>query len=73
MRSDAEWHWERLDTLPSPSTATNWLNSEMDGFHLVVALQEHPEWRHIPVVVITALDLSAEDRARLNSASSLSC
>jgi signal transduction histidine kinase/CheY-like chemotaxis protein/HAMP domain-containing protein len=40
---------------------------EMDGFQLVAALQEHPQWRHIPVVVVTALDLSAEDRARLNS------
>jgi signal transduction histidine kinase/CheY-like chemotaxis protein len=40
---------------------------EMDGFQLVAALQEHPQWRRIPVVVVTALDLSAEDRARLNS------
>jgi signal transduction histidine kinase/CheY-like chemotaxis protein len=40
---------------------------EMDGFQLVAALQEHPQWRRIPVVVVTALDLTAEDRARLNS------
>jgi signal transduction histidine kinase/CheY-like chemotaxis protein len=40
---------------------------EMDGFQLVAALQEHPQWRRIPVVVVTALDLSSEDRARLNS------
>jgi len=40
---------------------------EMDGFQLVAALQDDPHWRHIPVVVVTALDLSAEDRARLNS------
>jgi CheY-like chemotaxis protein len=40
---------------------------EMDGFQLVAALQEHLQWRRIPVVVVTALDLSAEDRARLNS------
>ncbi len=40
---------------------------EMDGFQLVAALQEHPQWRRIPVVVVTALDLSAQDRARLNS------
>jgi len=40
---------------------------EMDGFQLVAALQQHALWRHIPVVVVTALDLSAEDRARLNS------
>ena len=40
---------------------------EMDGFQLVAKLQEHPAWRRIPVIVITARDLTAEDRARLNS------
>jgi CheY-like chemotaxis protein len=40
---------------------------EMDGFQLVAALQEHPTWRDIPVIVITARDLSMEERARLNS------
>ena len=40
---------------------------EMDGFQLVAALQERPAWRGIPVIVITSLDLTAADRARLNS------
>jgi adenylate cyclase len=40
---------------------------EMDGFQVITALQNHPKWREIPVIVITALDLSAADRARLNS------
>jgi adenylate cyclase len=39
---------------------------EMDGFELIAALQQNPQWRRIPVVVITGLDLSAADRARLN-------
>ena len=39
---------------------------EMDGFQLVAALQANPSWRNIPVVVLTALDLTAEDRDRLN-------
>jgi signal transduction histidine kinase/CheY-like chemotaxis protein len=39
---------------------------EMDGFEVVAALQAHPEWRKIPVVVVTALDLTREDRQRLN-------
>jgi CheY-like chemotaxis protein len=38
---------------------------EMDGFGVVAALQANPEWRGIPVVVITALDLTAEDHRRL--------
>ena len=40
---------------------------EMDGFQVITALQNHPKWREIPVIVITALDLSAADRACLNS------
>jgi adenylate cyclase len=43
------------------------LMPEMDGFQLITALQEHEEWRRIPVIVITALDLTASDRARLNA------
>jgi signal transduction histidine kinase/DNA-binding response OmpR family regulator len=39
---------------------------EMDGFQLVAALQANPKWRDVPVVVVTALDLTAEDRQRLN-------
>jgi CheY-like chemotaxis protein len=38
---------------------------EMDGFEVAEALHRHPEWRTIPVVVVTARDLTAEDRARL--------
>jgi CheY-like chemotaxis protein len=40
---------------------------EMDGFQIVAALQEEPLWRDIPVIVITARDLNAKDRERLNS------
>jgi CheY-like chemotaxis protein len=40
---------------------------EMDGFGTVAALQKEPGWRDIPVVVITARDLDAKDRERLNS------
>jgi CheY-like chemotaxis protein len=40
---------------------------EMDGFAVVAALQKEAGWRDIPVVVITSLDLDANDRARLNS------
>ena len=40
---------------------------EMDGFEIVAALQEEPLWRDVPVIVITARDLSAKDRERLNS------
>jgi CheY-like chemotaxis protein len=37
----------------------------MDGFELLAELRKRPEWRSIPVVVITAMDLSPQDRQRL--------
>src|SRR6266545_3876639 len=40
---------------------------EMDGFAVVAALQKEADWRDIPVIVITSLDLDAKDRARLNA------
>jgi signal transduction histidine kinase/CheY-like chemotaxis protein/HAMP domain-containing protein len=40
---------------------------EMDGFAVVAALQNDADWREIPVIVITARDLDAADRERLNS------
>lgn len=38
----------------------------MDGFAFAAELQRREEWRAIPVVVVTAKDLTAEDRMRLN-------
>jgi adenylate cyclase len=38
---------------------------EMDGFELLDALAAHLEWRDIPVIVITAKQLSAAERERL--------
>jgi CheY-like chemotaxis protein len=37
-----------------------------DGFEFLAELQARREWRTIPVVVVTAKDLSAEDQARLS-------
>ncbi|MEJ2481973.1 MAG: response regulator [Gemmatimonadota bacterium] len=39
---------------------------EMDGFEFLESLRSRPDRADIPVVVLTAMDLSAEDRARLN-------
>jgi CheY-like chemotaxis protein len=39
---------------------------EMDGFEFVDEIRRHEGWRAIPVVVITARDLSRDDRERLN-------
>ncbi len=39
---------------------------EMDGFAFVNELQQHESWRSIPVVVLTAKDITPEDRQCLN-------
>jgi CheY-like chemotaxis protein/nitrogen-specific signal transduction histidine kinase len=38
---------------------------EMDGFQFVEALRTREAWRSIPIVVVTAKDLTAADRLRL--------
>jgi PAS domain S-box-containing protein len=39
---------------------------EMNGFEFLEALRERAAWRDVPVVVITAKELSDEERQRLN-------
>ena len=39
---------------------------EMDGFDFAVEFRRHEGWRAIPIVVITAKDLSRDDHERLN-------
>jgi CheY-like chemotaxis protein len=39
---------------------------EMDGFEFVRRFRKHDAWRGIPIVVITAKDLTDEDHRRLN-------
>jgi CheY-like chemotaxis protein/nitrogen-specific signal transduction histidine kinase len=38
----------------------------MDGFQFVIELRQREAWRSIPVVVVTAKDVTDEDRRRLN-------
>ena len=39
---------------------------EMDGFGFLETLRQQDAWRSIPVVVVTAMDLTPEDHQRLN-------
>jgi CheY-like chemotaxis protein len=39
---------------------------EMDGFEFVDALRRNEAWRDLPVVVVTAKQLTEEERRRLN-------
>ena len=42
------------------------LMPEMDGFEFAMALRRDTSWSHVPIVVLTSKDITAEDRARLN-------
>jgi CheY-like chemotaxis protein len=39
---------------------------EMDGFQFVEAMRQRDDWANIPIVVLTALTLSVDEKARLN-------
>ncbi len=42
------------------------LMPEMDGFAVIAELRANDAWKSIPVIVVTARDISAADRATLN-------
>jgi signal transduction histidine kinase/CheY-like chemotaxis protein len=57
---------ERLrDAVPSV-ILLDLMMPEMDGFEFVTEFRRQGSWRAIPIVVITARDLSHDDRERLN-------
>ncbi len=67
VREAADGH-EGLQCLQSVSPDLILLDIRMprlDGFGFVDELREHAAWSAIPVVVLTAADLSPEERARL--------
>jgi PAS domain S-box-containing protein len=39
---------------------------EMDGFEFIRQLRQHPQWRSLPVIVLTAKDLTAAERQWLD-------
>jgi CheY-like chemotaxis protein len=38
---------------------------KMDGFEFALRIHRHPSWRTIPIVVLTAKDITPEDRVQL--------
>ncbi len=57
---------ERVALRPPGLVLLDLMMPEMDGFEFVSRLRQHSEWRSIPVVVVTAKDITAEDRLQLN-------
>ncbi|WP_075213981.1 response regulator [Mongoliimonas terrestris] len=60
---------ERLAAHPTPDVVVLDLSMpEMNGFEFLERMRLNPDWRSVPVVVVTARDLTDSDRARLGAA-----
>jgi len=57
---------ESLATVTPALILLDLMMPEMDGIEFITALRREPKWRQIPVVVVTAKDLTLEERQRLN-------
>ena len=57
---------ERLAEALPDAIVLDLMMPEVDGFGFLEALRKRTEWHHIPVVVVTAKDLTEEDHRRLN-------
>jgi signal transduction histidine kinase/DNA-binding response OmpR family regulator len=57
---------DRLRATTPEAVLLDLMMPEMDGFDFVEAVRASADWRAVPIVVITAKDLSSEDHERLN-------
>jgi PAS domain S-box-containing protein len=57
---------ERLNEALPDAILLDLMMPEMDGFEFIAQVRAETRWRHIPVIVVTAKTLTAEDLARLN-------
>ncbi len=56
----------RLDEIQPELIILDLMMPEMDGFEFAHAVSRHPRWSRVPILVLTAKDVTPEDRARLN-------
>jgi PAS domain S-box-containing protein len=56
---------EKLQTIQPELILLDLMMPELDGFGFVAELQRHEEWRSLPIIVITAKDITPEDQMRL--------
>jgi len=56
---------EMMQTLQPDLILLDLMMPEIDGFEFAQRLRERPEWRAIPVIVLTAKDITEADRLRL--------
>jgi GAF domain-containing protein/DNA-binding response OmpR family regulator/CHASE3 domain sensor protein/anti-sigma regulatory factor (Ser/Thr protein kinase) len=58
--------FERLREVTPSVVLLDLMMPEKDGFEFAAEFRRHEAWRAIPIVVVTAKDLSRDDRDRLN-------
>jgi CheY-like chemotaxis protein len=57
---------EKIEISPPALILLDLMMPEMDGFEFLDKLRDRPDATEIPVVVLTAMELTEQDRARLN-------
>ncbi len=57
---------QRLETTQPELILLDLMMPEMDGFEFIAEMNKREDWREIPVVVVTAKELTEEDRLRLS-------
>jgi PAS domain S-box-containing protein len=57
---------EAVGATPPGLVLLDLMMPEMDGFEFLESVRGRPEWESVPIVVITAKELTADDRDRLN-------
>ena len=56
---------ERVAETPPGLILLDLMMPEMDGFEFTTEMRKREDWSAIPIIVVTAKDITAEDRARL--------
>jgi PAS domain S-box-containing protein len=56
---------ERLHNERPDLVVLDLMMPQVDGFGVVEAIRGRPDWQDVPILIVTAKDLSAEDRQRL--------
>jgi signal transduction histidine kinase/DNA-binding response OmpR family regulator len=57
---------ERMAHLRPDAILLDLMMPTMDGFEFLEEMRRHDDWADIPIIVVTARDLSEEDRIRIN-------
>jgi signal transduction histidine kinase/DNA-binding response OmpR family regulator len=57
---------ERMAHLRPDAILLDLMMPTMDGFEFLEEMRRHNDWADIPIIVVTARDLSEEDRIRIN-------